>query len=612
MTTTDLRLEGSSFKLIESFDEAAEFKRWLGERHDNNAIAFDLETSGLQSHAHGAQIRMCQFGDTRQGWALPWGDWRGLALEALAQWQGDLITHHGKFDVNWIEAHSGRGIGQTAGAPFRIDRHRLHDTLVQARILYPTGSGALKELSDRHIDTRASRGQILLKETFEKNNWSWDTIPVTVPNYWIYACIDTVITALLHDKFHPRVAPGTPYHDVYELEMAASDIIGRMEARGVRVDVEYARRKQQELLDESEVIRDWGKRAHGISLGSSGALARRFAELGAELTGLTATGLVQVDKYALKLIADPDNKYPVDAMHLARNVLRMRKDEKFAAAYFGHIIDDSVDGVIYPSIHSIGARTGRMSISAPALQQLPKNDALVRSAFIPSDGNALLSSDYNQIEMRMVAHFSDDADLIDAFAVADRTGSDFFTEMGKSMYGPGFNKKDHRRGPIKNSLYGMCYGAGTAKMAESAGLPVDRMKEIVTSIETRYPGIRRFMAQTEDIGKRRERSEGEGYVFTPMGRRLPCDTGKVYALTNYQIQGGAAEIYKAGLIRLDAAGYGDYFAVPVHDEIVLDIPTDMVADALREVPEALADKTLRVPVTADAEGPFTSWGMKYA
>lgn len=608
---TDPRLTSATFTLVESFEEAAAFKRWLGERHENNAIAFDLETSGLRPRAPGAAVRLCQFGDTRQGWALPWGDWRGLALEALEAWGGDLVTHHGKFDINWAEAHSGRGPGQTAGAPFKIDRHQIHDTLIQARILYPTGSGSLKELSDRFIDRNASRGQTILKDTFTANDWSWDTIPITVPAYWQYACLDTVITALLHDKFYPRVRPGTDYHNVYELEMAASDIIGRMEARGVRVDVDYARMAQQKLLDEAQVIRDWGKRAHGISLGSSGALAKRFVDLGCELTAVTATGQLQVDKYVLHLLADPDNEYPKDAQDLARNVLRMRKDEKFAAAYFGHIIDDSVNGVIHPSIHSIGARTGRMSISAPALQQLPKGDALVRSAFIPREGNLLVSSDYNQIEMRMVAHFSDDADLIAAFEVADRTGSDFFTEMGKTMYGPGFTKKDKRRGPIKNTLYGMCYGAGVAKMAESAGLPIDKMREIVKDIEHRYPGIRKFMAETEDIGKRREFAEGEGYVFTPMGRRLPCDTGKIYALTNYQIQGGAAEVYKAGLIRLDAAGYGDYFAVPVHDEIVLDIPQDLIPGALHDVPDILTDRSLRVPVTADAEGGFTSWGSKY-
>src|SRR6478752_3677339 len=261
---TDPRLTGAQFTLVESFEEAAAFKRWLGERHENNAIAFDLETSGLKPHAPGARVRLCQFGDTHQGWALPWGDWRGLALEALDSWGGDLIGHHTKFDVNWAESHSGRQPGEIAGAAFKIDRHQLHDTLIQARILYPTGSGALKELSDRHIDRNASRGQVILKEAFDKGGWDWDTIPVTVPAYWQYACVDTVITALLHDKFYPQVRPGTKYSDVYELEMAASDVIGRMEARGIRVDVEYAQQAQQKLLDEAEIIRAWGKRAHGI------------------------------------------------------------------------------------------------------------------------------------------------------------------------------------------------------------------------------------------------------------------------------------------------------------------------------------------------------------
>ena len=137
-------LDTATFHFVQNLDDAWEFKRWLGTTHANHAISFDTETTGLSAYEPGAAIRLAQFGDTEHGWAIPWGDWRGLILEALKVWEGDLITHHSKFDVNWVETHSN----------FRFPRHRLHDTMIQARIVDPLGSGALKTLSDQYIDRR--------------------------------------------------------------------------------------------------------------------------------------------------------------------------------------------------------------------------------------------------------------------------------------------------------------------------------------------------------------------------------------------------------------------------------------------------------------------------
>src|SRR4029079_19143142 len=125
--------------------------------------------------------------------------------------------------------------------------------------------------------------------------------------YWTYAACDVVITAHLHNMFYPRMKPGAEFARVYDLEMAASNILAGMERRGARVDVEYAKRKQQELVDYGQRVREWGLAEHGITLGSMPQLARRFAALDAEIRETTATGLPKVDKYQLELIADPEN-----------------------------------------------------------------------------------------------------------------------------------------------------------------------------------------------------------------------------------------------------------------------------------------------------------------
>ena len=419
-----------------------------------------------------------------------------------------------------------------------------------------------------------------------------------------------MITAHLHGMFYPKMAPGTAFSRVYEMEMATADILGAMERRGARVDVEYCEKMREELWAEGQTVREWGLAEFGINLGSMPQLGKTFTELGVDIRERTPTGQAKIDKWQLQIISDPDNGYDSRAQILADKTLRMRQVEKTSQSYFRNFAERSIDEIVHPSIHTIGARTARMSISEPSLQQVPKRDATVRRAFIPREGNMLVTSDYNQIEMRMVAHFSGDRDLAGAFETADTTGSDFFTELGKSIYTPDFKKTDKRRGLIKNTLYGMCYGAGAAKMAESAGVPIDKMKGVIADIESRFPGIRGFMKSVEDIGVRRERLEGEGYVITPLGRRLPCDSGRVYALTNYMIQSTAADCFKQGLIRLDAAGYGDWMILPVHDEIVLDVPMEHVTQTLHEVPEILSDRSMGVPITADADGPWSELGSR--
>lgn len=251
-----------------------------------------------------------------------------------------------------------------------------------------------------------------------------------------------------------------------------------------------------------------------------------------------------------------------------------------------------------------------MSVAAPPAQQLPKNDTTIRRAFIPRDGNVIIATDFAQVEMRLLAHFSKDPDLQQAFRTADETGGDFFVEMGKAVYSdPGFQKSDKRRGLIKSTAYGLCYGAGTAKMAETAGVPVDQMKAAVDALTSRFPGIRSFMREVEHLGVQRERTTGQGYIVTPYGRRLPCDDGKAYTLTNYSLQGHAAEYFKRSLVALDAAGWGDAMLLPVHDEIVMDLSAGDAEQALHDVPRIMENRTdYGVDILAESDGPFAAWG----
>jgi DNA polymerase-1 len=245
---------------------------------------------------------------------------------------------------------------------------------------------------------------------------------------------------------------------------------------------------------------------------------------------------------------------------------------------------------------------------------LPKGDDVVRRAFIPKDENhVIVTSDLDQVEFRMFASLSQDANLIQLFNLADATGSDPFTEIGREVYAdPSMEKSDKRRGLIKSMIYGRLYGAGVAKQALTAGVHEGQMKQTSDAFDNRFPGMTLFQRQIEEAGMRRVKGEGQGYVYTWTGRRIPCDENRVYTLVNYLIQGGAAEVFKSNLVKLDQADLTELLIVPVHDEIVLNAPRKDAEEIKQIVRECMTTcEGWNVPLTADVDGPLENWGDKY-
>jgi DNA polymerase-1 len=388
-----------------------------------------------------------------------------------------------------------------------------------------------------------------------------------------------------------------------------------MQQRGARIDMDYVQRTGKSQAAYAAALLKWCKDNYKISMRQNRSLVTLFEELGEEITVFSEkTGGKSVDKYQMDIFTQ---SVQPGVAQLAQAVLDMRRASRNATSYFSALEDYSTLGpdgwMVHADIRTLAARTSRMSISKPPLQQMPKKDALVRAAFIARQGHKLIPVDFDQVEMRLMAHFSEDLDLRAAFLEADRTGGDFFTVMGAEIYmDSSFTKADKRRGLVKNVMYGKAYGAGITKMAESAGVPYSQMEPVVHAVDSRYPGIKRFMKSIEDVGMRRLRSEGQGYVITPYGRKLPCDDDKVYALTNYLHQGHAAEIFKRALVDLDMAGWSDYMVLPVHDEILLDVPEEHAEEAMISVPKVMSNMAdYAVPLTASAEGPYDNWGAKY-
>ena len=602
-------LSNVKLSLVDSAEKAQEFIAWLSERRPHNAIAIDTETGELpgrpREHAlspwHG-RLRLVQVGDGQHGWSIPWDEWAGVFYEAMDKFDGPIVCHNIAFEARWFDVQS----------RWDLPWGRAHDTMIMAHIIDPLGSGALKRLAALHVDGRAVALQDTLDTELAKNGWTWGTVPVTFQPYWSYGALDTVLTMRLWEMFYEKCGPSGPYNRAYELEMAARKIVTRMEINGARVDLDYSKKKYDELTQYATTVKEWAKNTYnGVSITSNQQLVRLFESLGAEITEFTPTGQKSCTKDQLKLLKINGNE---EVANLADIVLKQRKADKLANTYFSNFLSENIDGFVHPSVKTLGARTSRMSIQNPALQTLPKGDDVVRRAFIPRDeDHVIITSDLDQVEFRMFASLSNDPNLISLFNRSDETGSDPFTEIGREIYNdPTMQKSDKRRALIKGTVYGRLYGAGVAKQALTAGVAEPQMRSVSDAFDGRYPGMAMFQRQIEDAGMRRVREEGQGYVYTWTGRRLPCDEDRVYTLVNYLIQGGAAEVFKANLVKLDQADLTELLIVPVHDEIVLNAPRKDAEEIKHVVQQCMTTtEGWNVPLTAGIDGPLETWGDKY-
>ena len=581
-------LDHVTLSLVNSFDRAQEFMRWMGERRP--MLGVDTETSGLVPHKD--KVRLIQFGDLNQGWALPWERWGGLALEVLNGYTGDLALHNSPFDIRML----------TYAAPDELKRwpwERTWDTMTMSHLVSPASPHGLKPLSGMLIDRKAAAAQSQLDAGMVDNHWSWATVPLDYPPYWIYGALDPVLTCYLQQHFKPLI----PNPRLLDMEMATLRIVTAMMLKGARIDLDYCWEATSKLSTFSAQARDWLHRTYGLANPTSSVQAlEAFKRAGVTVPlKFTKGGAQALDKEVLEAIDHP----------LATYILAVKQSEKMVSTYFDNfreMVDEN--GRVHANIRAQGARTGRMTVTEPALQTLKKKSGIVRNAFIPADEHSLVSVDADQIEARLMAHFSQDAGLKAAFLSSD----DFFTGLAKQIFrDETIHKDDKRRQLTKGVIYGKLYGAGVPTMARTAKVSESQMAEVVAGFEQTFPGVKVFQQAVNGAAISRYRAEGEAYITTPFGRKLLADDNREYALVNYLLQGHAAEIFKLNLAKLDAVGLGPYLMLPVHDEIVMEVPNEEADNALKLAIETMNDDDgYFVPITWSGEVMAGAWGAKYA
>lgn len=605
--------EDTTVRIPETSADRRDFLDWC-HRHRHHPVAIDTEATGLDTFAPGFRLRVAQFGTARDAWVLPVDpaapDTRpNLAATATAlEILPELVAHNAKFDLLTLSRH-------VPGVELEHLWAKTTDTRILAHLLDPRGpqdggtGQALKPLCAKHVDPDAPDTQTGLYAEFHKightKRTGWAAIALDNPLYTLYAGLDVILASRLYAELEPRVRHGG-YGRLVAFEHAVALVCARMERTGFLLDVEYTERLSTRLAAESN---QWAGTARGFGITSVNAPAQVSAALlgmGEELTETTETGAWKVDKEVLMPLADLDRQWQrIGAREpnpLADAVLRAKRAAKWQTSYAEAMLSlrDSADRV-HPDIASLAARTARMSISRPPLQQLPSGDWVIRRALVAEPGSVVGAVDYKAVELRVLAALSGDRRM----SAAVHAGEDLHDYTARLLYGPDFTP--YHRKIAKGVGLGKVYGGGADTLSRQTGAPLDQVKAALRTYDRVYSGVRRYSRRLID------RAEyGAKEVTTPAGRRLPLDRRRLYAATNYVVQSTARDVLAEALLRLDEHGLTSYLRLPVHDEVVYSAPRRDAEEVGRAIAETMAVKDFfGVPLGTDLEIGTRSWGSLY-
>jgi DNA polymerase-1 len=541
-------------------------------------MGIDTETTGLKWWTPNF-LRTTQFGDAEQAWVLPQQWWGRLVKDSIENYTGPIVAHNAKFEMHAF-----------ASAGIQMPSAKLEDTAFLAWLSDPSKRSGLKPISDRMLGHWAGFPEYLLKEYFRKNKVSWDTVPLEAEPYWFYGGWDPILTCQMWEKLQSYRG------EAYDLEMALLPLVCKMETSGMGIDYEYVQGLRSEWAEEMASLR-LACQSYGLNNPGSGPqIEAALRGEGWEPEAFTPTGRAMLNKGILSGIEH----------ELGDIIIQYKRLQKWDSTYLKQFQEREDNGRVHGDIKQCEARTGRMSVVGPPLQTLPRGP-IIRNCFVPGNGKTLVTVDYAQIELRLLAHYSRDPRMIEQF----QAGLSLHKLLAKQLWGEEYDLEQYII--TKNSWFSKAYGAGVEKFAETAHIPVGVAQGIYDGLDEEYPGIAGLQDEIIELGRRRLAEEGRAYVRLSDGTCLPADDDAVYALVDYQLQGEAAKILKRAAVSLDNAGLGDSLRMFVHDEVVAEVEAEDQEEWTKEAQSIMENLTdYRVPITVEATACPTSWGSKYA
>lgn len=550
--------------------------------------------------------------ETGQGYYLPLGHRTGeeqlpaaQILEALrpvlTSPQVAKIGHNLKYDALVLE---NQGVSV---APLTFD------TMIAAWLVQPENYNlGLKELAESYLGVQMTHIEELIGKG--KNQLTMDRVPIgsVAP----YAAADAEICLRLMPLLRERLEQVNATRLFEEIEMPLVPVLGMMERNGVMLDVPFLKQMSRDLSNRLQEIEKeiFGVVGYSFNLNSTQQLSKVLFETlklePPDRRKKTASGHFSTSAGVLEELR---NQHPV-----VDRILEYRELAKLKSTYVDALPQqiNPRTGRVHTSYNQTGSVTGRLASSDPNLQNIPtrtETGRLVRNAFIAAPGYGLLSVDYSQIELRIVAHMAQDQAMLAAF----RAGQDIHAATAAAIYGVALDQvtKEQRR-HAKAINFGLIYGMSAFGLHRSTDLTLAEAENFVKAYFQQFPGVKAFLD-----GLRRQASR-QGYVETLLGRRRYFPNLKSNAnpalrareereAINAPVQGTAADIMKLAMVRLPpalkAAGLGARMLLQVHDELVLEVPENERDETVRVVRGVMENAyPLSIPLVTEAR-----WGQNW-
>lgn len=577
------------------------FDRWLATLHVAPLTALDTETTSLDEMR--AEIVGISF--SVEPGAAAYVPLRHEGPEAPAQLPIDEVLARLK---PWLEDPRHHKLGQH----IKYDRHvfanhgievqgYVHDTMLQSYVLEVHKPHGLASLADRHL----GRSGISYEDLCGKGAHQIPFAQVDVAKAAEYSCEDSDQTLDVHKALWPLLEANDKLRAIYELEMASSEALYRIERNGVLIDAPTLANQSHELGQrilqlETEAYEIAGQ---PFNLSSPKQLGEIFFDkLGMPVVKKTATGARSTDEEVLEKLAED---YPLPA-----KLLEHRSLVKLKGTYTDKLALLALPrtGRVHTHYAQAVAVTGRLSSNDPNLQNIPirtPEGRRVREAFVAPAGSVIASADYSQIELRIMAHISGDQSLLHAF----HAGLDVHRATAAEVFGVAVDQvTSEQRRYAKVINFGLIYGMSSFGLAKNLGIETKAAAAYIDKYFQRYPGVKQYMDETKAAAK------SMGYVETVFGRRLylpeinspngPRRSGAERAAINAPMQGTAADLIKMAMVavqkELDAHKPAVKMIMQVHDELVFELPEGEVEWVRSHIPRLMAEvASLKVPLLAE-------------
>ena len=585
------------------------FDRWLARINAAPLTGLDTETDSLDPMR--ARIVGISFSD-KSGEAA-YIPLRHAGPDAPAQLPLDEVLARLR---PWLEDESKAKLGQNikydthvfANHGIAVQGYR-HDTMLQSYVLEAHKTHGLEALADRHL----GRHGLSYEDLCGKGAHQIPFAQVDVAKASEYSCEDSEMCLGVHDKLYPEIEADAGLKFVYEqIEMPASKLLMRIERNGVLIDGAKLQAQSHELAQRLVKIEQEAYEIAGqpFNMGSPKQIGEiLFTKLGLPVVKKTATGAPSTDEEVLDKLAED---YPLPA-----KILEYRSLAKLKSTYTDKLpLQVNPDtGRVHTNYSQAVAVTGRLASNDPNLQNIPIRTAegrRVREAFVAPAGHHIVSADYSQIELRLMAHISEDPGLLKAFG----DGIDVHRATASEVFGTPVNEVSaEQRRYAKTINFGLIYGMGAFGLASSLGIETKAAKDYIDRYFTRFAGVKRYMDET------RESAKDRGYVETLFGRRIylpeinggngPRKAGAERQAINAPMQGTAADLIKLAMVAvqkgLDDEGKQTRIVMQVHDELVFEVPDAELDWVKAHVPALMASvANLKVPLLAEV-GVGSNW-----